>query len=185
MRALSSRMVRGMSPPNTATELAKTRRGAVRSRRQASRSACVPSKFTRMPRSKSASAAPLTTAARWKTNPVSSSIRSARTPGSAMSPATTASRGSSGIAGSGGMASKAITCSIGSASPEGPVTLARASRADTMRRPMNPVPPVTTIFIIPSPISAACLRRSRSGIPYRKSKEGSIMVALFEPVRRA
>jgi len=52
------------TPPNAATELVYTSRGGFAHWRMRASSSSVPLRFTRMPRSKSASAAPLTTAAR-------------------------------------------------------------------------------------------------------------------------
>ena len=62
---------RATAPPNTASELANTNFGGAASRRQRSSSRRVASRLTRIPMSKSASACPLTTAARWKTESVS------------------------------------------------------------------------------------------------------------------
>ena len=65
MVAMTSGTTAGISPPKTASELAKTKRGALPVARAASSRARVPSTFTRMLRSKSCSDWPLSTAARW------------------------------------------------------------------------------------------------------------------------
>ena len=77
-----------MSPPNTATEEENTTRGGLGRARQASSTDIVPSRFTRMPRSKSASAAALTTAARWNTAPTSPAMTLRIRARSATSPVT-------------------------------------------------------------------------------------------------
>ncbi len=86
----------GSGPPNTASELANTNFGGAASLRQRSSSARVASRLTRIPMSKSASACPLTTAARWKTVSVSGVTAAAITAGSARSPVTADARGSAG-----------------------------------------------------------------------------------------
>src|SRR2546426_8554538 len=57
----------GNGPPKLAMELVKTNRGGRGRARHASSTARVPWRLIRIPRSKSASAAALTTAAKWKT----------------------------------------------------------------------------------------------------------------------
>ena len=73
------------------------RGAAARAQRRAhSRTLRTPARLTRMPRSKSASAAPETTAARWKIEAVSGAMARAANAGSEMSPASVSSRGSFG-----------------------------------------------------------------------------------------
>ncbi len=71
MTGASSPTGSGSGPPNTASELVNTNLGGAARRRQRSSSSRVASRLTRIPRSKSASAWPLTTAARWNTLSVS------------------------------------------------------------------------------------------------------------------
>src|SRR6266480_5827934 len=101
----------------------------------------MPPRLTRMPRSKSASAAPETTAARWNTEVVSGAIACAANFGSEMSPARVARRGSSGSS-AGKAWSTSVRRAIFSAA-----SVPRASRAFASLKPMKPPPPVMTIFM--------------------------------------
>src|SRR6185369_10037126 len=80
----------GSGVPKTAIELAWTKRTTGPPRRacarQRSSKPIVASRLTRRPASKSASAAPLTIAARWKTRSIGCANRRSRCAGSAMSP---------------------------------------------------------------------------------------------------
>ncbi len=81
--------------PNTATELVNTTRGRRPACRQASSSNREPSTLTRIPRSKLASASPLTTAARWNTVSISERNRGRQHAGARDVPASASTRGSS------------------------------------------------------------------------------------------
>src|SRR5215472_7863056 len=135
----------GRSPPKAATELAKTRRGGAAQRRAASSTARTPPRFTRMPRSKSASAAPDTTAARWKIASVSGAIAREANTGSETSPASVSRRASFGRPGKAWSAS--TRRSIRAWVPSAPASVPRASRALASRVPMKPPPPVMTTFM--------------------------------------
>ena len=93
-KAVLSEISSGKSPPNTATELVKTTRGRLPAARQASSSRRVASTLMRIPRSKSASAIPLTMAARWKIEVVDRSMMPASSRESEMSPVMPDTRGS-------------------------------------------------------------------------------------------
>ena len=136
-----------MSPPNTAIELVKTRRAGCGSARQASSTARVPSTLTRMPRSKSASAAALTTAARWNTLPVLPSMVRATSARSAMSPVTARTRLSGVLKGAGSTASNSTSSSMGCGLPSRPGSSPSASSRSANWRPMKPAPPVMTTFM--------------------------------------
>src|SRR5712691_11176173 len=137
----------GSGPPKLAIELVKTSRGGRGRARHASRTARVPCRLMRMPRSKSASAAALTTAAKWKTLVVRASMTWVSVAWSVISPVATCRRASVVMAGSGVTVSSTTTVSRDSSSPLGPTSLPRCNRVWARRRPKNPAPPVMTIFI--------------------------------------
>ena len=157
LSSIDSGTTSGNAPPNTATELANTNRGGCGNARQASSRLRVASRLIRMPSSKSASACPLTIAARWKTVFVSAPNALCITAGSAMSPATLRMRLSSIRAE--GITSSSTSSSIGSGWPDAPVSCPRSSNASASRIPRKPAPPVMTTFTRNSSTDVA---RSRS-----------------------
>ena len=126
----------------------------------ASSSRSEPWKLIRMPRSKFCSASPLTTAARWKTTPVSASSRASAAPGSLKSPTRSSMRGSSGSGGVPALMSLTTIRSISCSAPSLPCTAPRSSSDATSRRPRKPVPPVTRTFTCDPPVRGAYPRRS-------------------------
>src|SRR5512146_289325 len=104
-------------------------------RRQRSSSRREASRLMRMPSSKSASAWPLTTAARWNTPAVPASTRLAIRVASAMSPATARTRGSE-------------RPSTGAVSTSTISSISSWAKSRTARRfPRKPAPPVINIFM--------------------------------------
>ncbi len=141
MASVESSSTAGSVPPKAATELVYTRRGGLAHFRICARSSSVPCRFTRMPRSKSASAAPLTTAARWNTASVSGGQTLAITFASDTSPVTALSRGSVDAA-LGNAPSSKVTEARGL-----PPNCPRASSALASLNPRKPPPPVMSIFM--------------------------------------